>query len=132
MGQGLKQFLATHPLVKGLYLNRGKRDIKRNLVTLERHNKAVDKGSWQRGHLCHERNRLDDHFAPTVEGRTRVGLIEEKRIRDEYVVNWYLWCPGHGNCQRKCGGYGTCLPGELYFTQYLLPLGSQFSKLAET
>ena len=112
VGQGIKQFLATHPLVKGLYLNRGKRGVKKNLVSLERHNKAVDKGSWQRGHLCHARNRLDDHFIPTVEGKERVSLIQEKRIRDEYVVNWYLWCPGHGNCRRKCGGYGVCAPGK--------------------
>lgn len=111
VGLDLKRFLAAHPLVRGLYLNRGKRDVKRNLVTIQRHNNAVDKGSWQRGHLCHERNRLDDHFVPTVEGKERISLIEEKRIRDEYVVNWYLWCPGHGNCQRKCGGYGTCEPG---------------------
>ena len=113
VGNGLKQFLDTHTLVKGLYLNRGKRDIKRNLVSLQRNNEAVDKGSWQRGDRCHARNRLDDLFVPTVEGRTRVSLIEEKRIRDEYVVNWYLWCPGHGNCQRKCGGYGECVPGGL-------------------
>ena len=113
VGQGLKKFLATHPLVTGLYLNRGKRDVKRHLVGLQRHNQAVDCGSWQRGSQCHERNRLDDHFIPSPEGHARISLIKEKRIRDEYVVNWYLWCPGHGNCRRKCGGYGKCVEGML-------------------
>ena len=112
VGQGLKRFLGEHSMVRRLYLNRGKRDLKKKLVCVKRQEGAVDTGGWKRGRNFHQRNRLDDMFEVTAEGKAKQDLILEKRVRDEYVVNWYLWCPGHGNCQRKCGGYGTCVQGE--------------------
>ncbi len=115
VGIELKEFLKNHELFQRIYLNRGKRDIKKKLVTVARQPWAVDTGSWKRGSKCHERNRLDDMFSLTPEGERKAALIAERRCRDEYVVNWYLWCPGHGNCVRKCGGAGVCRPGELFF-----------------
>ncbi len=112
VGIELKEFLKNHELFQRIYLNRGKRDIKKKLVTVSRQPWAVDTGSWKRGSKCHERNRLDDMFSLTPEGERKSALIAERRCRDEYVVNWYLWCPGHGNCVRKCGGAGVCRPGE--------------------
>ncbi len=121
VGRDLKVFLANHHLIKGLYLNRGKRQVKHNLVTLQRHNTAIDQGSWQRGKGCHARNRLDDMFVTSRLGKQKVKEILSKRTRDEYAVNWYLWCPGHGNCKRKCGGFGACIEGEnhKYFNKNL-------------
>ncbi|ESO94330.1 hypothetical protein LOTGIDRAFT_232559 [Lottia gigantea] len=112
VGQGMIQFLHTHPAIQGIYLNKGKRHIKKNLVNLKRQESAVDKGSWERqGHKL-ERNRFDDYFEATDQGKEKSEEIGNCLARDEYVVNWYVWCPGRGgNCQRKCGGYGTCLEG---------------------
>ena len=62
VGEPLKMFLERHPLIQGLYLNRGKRDTKRKLVSLARQKTAIDIGSWKRGSNIHERNRLDDAF----------------------------------------------------------------------
>ncbi len=110
-GTPLKRFLEAHPMIQGMYLNRGKRDTKRALVTVARQQSAVDTGSWKRGAGVHERNRLDDAFQLTEEGQRRALLVENRQRRDEYVVNWYLWCPGHNNCRRHCGGIGKCLSG---------------------
>ena len=112
VGEALKIFLETHPLIQGIYLNRGKRDTKRKLVSVARQKTAIDTGSWKRGSNVHERNRLDDAFELTEEGKRRREMINKKCKRDEYVINWYLWCPGHSNCQRKCGGIGICSEGE--------------------
>ncbi|XP_019642782.1 PREDICTED: uncharacterized protein LOC109484042 isoform X1 [Branchiostoma belcheri] len=111
VGQPLKTFLMARDGLKEISLNRGKRDVKRNLVGMQRQNSAVDKGNWQRGKVIHERCRYDDFFVPTEEGSKRIQLVKEGKARDEYVVAWYLWCPGHGNCLRKCGGYGKCNEG---------------------
>ena len=112
VGKNLKTFLANHTLLKGVYLNRGKRDIKKQFVTLKRNDSAIDQGSWKRGQFCHARNRLDDMFELTPAGQVRQQQILEGQLRDEYVVNWYLWCPGHGRCLRQCGGIGQCVTGE--------------------
>ena len=95
-----------------MYLNRGKRDTKRRFVSVIRQKSAFDTGSWKRGSNVHERNRLDDVFELTEEGTRRVEMIKNKERRDEYVVNWYLWCPGHSNCQRKCGSVGKGADGK--------------------
>ncbi|XP_064621248.1 uncharacterized protein LOC135484079 isoform X1 [Lineus longissimus] len=110
-GPHLKPFLNSHPILRNLYLNRGKRDVKKHLVAPRHLETAVDTGSWQRGKNVHQRNRLDDVFVYTEEGLARSKLVKTENQRDEYVVNWYLWCPGHGNCQRSCGGFGKCEPG---------------------
>jgi hypothetical protein len=112
-GPHLKQLLNSHPMLRNLYLNRGKRDVKKHLVTPKHLQTAVDTGSWQRGKNIHQRNRLDDLFVYTEAGRSRSDLVKFENQREEYVVNWYLWCPGHGNCLRSCGGYGKCEPGKL-------------------
>ena len=114
VGEALKIFLETHPLIQGMYLNRGKRDTKRKLVSVARQKTAIDTGSWKRGSRVHERNRLDDAFELTEEGKRRKEMVNNKCRRDEYVINWYLWCPGHSNCQRKCGGIGICSEGESF------------------
>ncbi|XP_064599685.1 LOW QUALITY PROTEIN: uncharacterized protein LOC135466213 [Liolophura sinensis] len=111
VGEKFKAYFQTHPAIRGIYLNKGKREVKRNLVVLSRADKAVDRGSWQRGKHVHERNRLDDHFQLTEEGKKKREMILKRLHRDEYAVNWYLFCPGHGNCRRKCGGYGKCVEG---------------------
>ncbi len=115
VGEPLKKFLECHPMVQGMYLNRGKRDLKRKFVTVARQQSAVDTGSWKRGSLVHERNRLDDAFVLTEEGMQRAEMITSGQRRDEYIVNWYLWCPGHSSCQRKCGSVGKCSPGKRAF-----------------
>ncbi|XP_041352422.1 uncharacterized protein LOC121370940 isoform X1 [Gigantopelta aegis] len=111
VGTALKDFLKTHPLIRGIYLNKGKRDLKRELVALKRQDHAVDTGSWKRGRHIHERNRFDDSFEYTDAGRKKKSQLERKKMRDMYVVNWYVWCPGHGNCLRRCGVYGSCNAG---------------------
>ncbi|XP_077864853.1 uncharacterized protein LOC144350647 [Saccoglossus kowalevskii] len=111
VGQLLKLFLTTHNLLKDISLYRGKREVKRQLVSVQRHEGAVDRGSWQRGKQTLERNRYDDQFVPTEEGQKKIEKIKNKCGRDQYVVAWYLWCPGHGNCKRACNGYGKCTEG---------------------
>ncbi|XP_013398821.1 uncharacterized protein LOC106165239 isoform X1 [Lingula anatina] len=111
VGVELKNFLSTHEVLKDTHLVRGKRHVKRSLLHLQRQENAVDTGSWKRGSRVHERNRLDDYFTPTAEGLLKIEAIQKKAIRDEYAVNWYLWCSGVGNCKRQCGGYGKCVDG---------------------
>ncbi|XP_041467853.1 uncharacterized protein LOC121418192 isoform X1 [Lytechinus variegatus] len=110
-GKPLNTFLRTFALLKDVTLSRGKRNVKRHLVTRKRGDQEVDTGIWKRGEQVQERNRVDDLFAPTDDGRKLQELIKKNKRRDEYVVAWYLWCPGHGKCLRKCGGYGECIEG---------------------
>lgn len=112
VGESAKIFLQKHPLLHGIYLNKGKREVKRNLIKLKRHQCAIDKGSYLRNGRINDKNRIDDMFEYTEEGKKRKDAIDENNARDEYVVNWYMWCPGHGNCLRKCGGYGQCVKGK--------------------
>ena len=116
VGESAKIFLQKHPLLRGIYLNKGKREVKRHLIQLKRHKSAIDKGSYLRNGKINDKNRIDDMFEYTEEGKRRKDAIDENNARDEYVVNWYMWCPGHGNCLRKCGGYGHCVKGESIFT----------------
>ena len=111
-GIRLQEFLDTEPLLRDINFNRGKRSIKRHLVLVTRWKDAVDTGSWQRGKHVNERNRVDDCFVLTEEGKRKQDFIQYAEQRDEYVVNWYMWCPGHGNCRRKCDGYGKCVEGQ--------------------
>ena len=111
VGESAKIFLQKHPLLRGIYLNKGKREVKRNLIKLIRHKSAIDKGSYLRNGRINDKNRIDDMFEYTEDGLKKKEEIDENNARDEYVVNWYMWCPGHGNCLRKCGGYGHCVQG---------------------
>ncbi|XP_060575905.1 uncharacterized protein LOC132733302 [Ruditapes philippinarum] len=111
VGKSAKIWTQEHPQIRGIYLNKGKREVKRNIVSLKRLPTAVDKGSYMRNGRINDKNRIDDGFVFTKEGQRRRDLFEEGKIRDEYVVNWYMWCPGHGNCKRKCGGFGKCEEG---------------------
>ncbi|XP_071487036.1 gephyrin-like [Diadema antillarum] len=110
-GKPLMRFLRTHPLLKDITLSRGKRSVKRDLVMRRRGDESVDTGIWKRMERIQERNRVDDLFDPTEEGRKLQELIRKNKKRNEYVVAWYLWCPGHGNCLRRCGSYGRCSEG---------------------
>jgi len=112
VGKNAKLWILEHPLVRGIFLNKGKRDVKKKLVNLRRQNSAVDTQSYFRGGIINDRNRLDDYFEFTEEGKELREMFENNLVRDEYVVSWYMWCPGHGNCQRRCGGYGKCAPGK--------------------
>lgn len=115
VGKEIHKFFINHYKIRGIYLNKGKRDIKKKLVLLRRQNTAIDQGSWKRGKFIHDRNRLDDYFEFTEEGQRKRKMVDKKMIRDEYVVNWYLFCPGKGNCRRKCGGYGKCVNSEYIY-----------------
>ena len=117
-GKPLNTFLRTCALLTDITLSRGKRNVKRHLVTRQRGDQEVDTGIWKRGEQVQERNRVDDLFAPTDKGRKEQELIKKNKRRDEYVVAWYLWCPGHGKCHRKCGGYGACVEGENFLPFY--------------
>lgn len=114
VGKTVGEFLENHSKIQGIYLNKGKRHIKKDLVKLCRHEYAVDWSSWYRGSNIHERNRLDDSFELTDVGEKKKSFIDAKKTRDEYAVNWYMWCPGRGNCQRKCGGVGQCVQGTVH------------------
>lgn len=114
VGKSVHDFLKKHPLVQGIYLNKGKRAIKKNYVTMCRQKSLNESArlTWKRGSNDQGRNRVDDYFEYTEEGRARKSKVDRKLVRDEYVVSWYMWCPGHGNCVRKCGGRGKCVPGK--------------------
>lgn len=87
VGEKLREFLDNHQMIQGIYLNKGKRHIKKELVELRRQDNAVDKSSWHRGNNIHERNRLDDFFELTEEGRKKKELVDAKKVRDEFAVN---------------------------------------------
>lgn len=114
VGLKVHDFLKDHPLIQGIYLNKGKRAVKKNYVTLCRQKSVKDSGrlTWKRGTQDQGRNSVDDYFEYTEEGRARKSMIDRKFVRDEYAVSWYMWCPGHGNCIRKCGGRGKCISGR--------------------
>ena len=124
VGASAKIWTLKHPLINGIYLNKGKREIKKNLVKLKRQPSAVDKTSYLRNGKVNDRNRIDDYFEFTEEGKKKRERFEEGLVRDEYVVNWYMWCPGHGNCLRQCGGYGKCIEGMMmiYLLKWCLTL----------
>ncbi|KAH9496106.1 hypothetical protein Btru_012025 [Bulinus truncatus] len=110
VGTSLKSFINEHPLVQGIYLHKGKREIKKQLAQLCRQCDVGDQmTSWRRGKEILERNRFDDYFDLTEEGKKEQEDVLASRKRDQYVVNWYVWCPGHSNCKRKCGGFGVCV-----------------------
>nr|KAI8735146.1 gephyrin-like [Biomphalaria glabrata] len=110
VGDSLRSFINEHPMVQGIYLHKGKREIKKQLAQLCRQYDSGDRmTSWRRGKEILERNRFDDFFELTEEGRKEQEEVLASRKRDQYVVNWYVWCPGHSNCRRKCGGFGMCL-----------------------
>ena len=87
-GSALKLFLANHPILMGLYMNKGKRQVKRHLVKVVRDVEAVDCGSWTRGANIMMRNRLDDHFVLTEDGQKKLAVVQRKEVRDERVVCW--------------------------------------------
>ncbi|KAH9488147.1 hypothetical protein Btru_064951 [Bulinus truncatus] len=110
VGTSLKSFINEHPLVQGIYLHKGKREIKKQLAQLCRQCDVGDQmTSWRRGKEILERNRFDDYFDLTEEGKKEQEDVLASRKRDQYVVNWYVWCPGHSNCKRKCGAFGVCV-----------------------
>ncbi|WAR19581.1 hypothetical protein MAR_001419 [Mya arenaria] len=111
VGKNAKLWTKEHPLIRDIYLNKGKRETKKSLVEMKRQNSAKNIDSYIRKGIVNERNRIDDYFEFTEEGRAKRQLLEEYEAKDEYVVSWYMWCPGHGNCLRRCGGYGKCVPG---------------------
>lgn len=115
VGKSARIWTQEHPQIKGIYLNKGKRQVKRELVELRREATAIDRGSYMRNGLINDKNRIDDGFVFTAIGERRRDLFEEGKVRDEYVVNWYMWCPGHGNCKRKCGEFGKCQEGMFCF-----------------
>lgn len=115
VGKSARIWTQEHPQIKGIYLNKGKRQVKRELVELRREATAIDRGSYMRNGLINDKNRIDDGFVFTAVGQRRRDLFEEGKARDEYVVNWYMWCPGHGNCKRKCGEFGKCQEGMFCF-----------------
>ena len=181
-GTSFVAFLSEHPLIKGIRLHKGKRQVKKELVRLC-HNKdsadpitsvtqtsssltsgsltdtyeagkiikasntdrskasvssqvtspfkadikskvQVSKASpdkWHRGKDLLERNNLDDCFTLTDEGKLLLTKVQAGQARDQYVVNWYLWCPGRTNCHRKCGGFGKCIAGE-HFLNFICML----------
>ncbi|GFS11897.1 gephyrin [Elysia marginata] len=182
VGADLRRFLSQHPLIQGIQLYKGKRQVKRNLVKLCRYEKSPEPSGtkssstvqrqsklipikytdttlqskqtlqaaevahesvpsipsiggcasgltvqsttehsplayktspdkWHRGKDLLERNSLEDYFILTDEGKLALDEVKAGRARDQYVVNWYMWCPGRTNCRRKCGGYGNCCQG---------------------
>ncbi|GFN82328.1 ribonuclease t2 [Plakobranchus ocellatus] len=184
VGASLKVFLESHPMIQGVQLHKGKREVKKKLVRLCRpdegqrflkmtsslplsshlhpfiksktvtHNyvalaaessndlesKQANVASmaespasisesetktlqvtpnlsripplqWQRGKNLLERNYLEDTFTLTEEGERLIKEVKAGKVRDQYVVNWYMWCPGRSNCQRMCGGFGHCITG---------------------
>lgn len=113
VGEPFKAFIREHPLIQGIYLHKGKREIKKQLAQLCHQCDVSDKmTTWRRGKEILERNCFDDYFELTEEGKREQKDVHLSRKRDQYVVNWYVWCPGHGNCRRRCGGFGVCLAGE--------------------
>lgn len=113
VGKSFKEFIKEHPMIQGIYLHKGKREIKKQLAQLCRQYDVSDKmTTWRRGSEILERNCFDDYFELTETGKKEQEEVLSSRKRDQYIVNWYVWCPGHGNCRRKCGGYGACVHGE--------------------
>ena len=124
VGADLLRFLQTHEELKGVCLSRGKRNVKRNLVTMQRDKSFVLRGNKE---TVKDKCRYDDHFVPTEEGK-----LPNKIESNEFVVAWYLWCPGKGNCKRKCGAYGMCMEGkyENHFLLILFKVKCDFEKWA--
>ncbi len=111
VGSPLRNFLTSQILLKDVTLKRGKRAVKRDLVTLQRQENAAAAQTWHRGDRFNERCCYDDLFVATEKGDKLLNKMK-RGGKDQYVVMWYLWCPGKGNCQRKCGGQGKCSEGK--------------------
>ncbi|XP_038071731.1 uncharacterized protein LOC119740479 isoform X1 [Patiria miniata] len=108
VGVPLRNFLASQELLRDVNLRRGKRSVKQDLVKMQRQEKALACQSWQRKTLVNERCRYDDLFVATEKGEQLRKRIKDGK-RDQYVVAWYLFCSGEGNCLRQCGSYGKCV-----------------------
>ena len=133
VGRKLFDFFKTHPLTKGVVLNRNKRHIKRDLAAVKsktgnpsRNGPAssfsVTAENWTRNGRLMKKNWLDDEFE-----LTHLGLELQKRLledevdgengksgvpkKDTSVCTWYLSCPGTSTCRRDCGGIGKCVSG---------------------
>ena len=122
VGPKLLEFLNSHESIKDVCLCRGKRRIKEDLVTMVRDPSAVEKNTWNRGKKVNQRCRYDDHFVLTEKGQEMNNVPGIKGCKNPYVVSWYLWCSGQGNCKRKCGGYGECKHGKLILDSFVLQI----------
>ena len=113
VGASILDFFKKHSKIQGIYLNKGKRFVKKLFVTLQKHEESMEASSWHRKNHTMDRNHYDDKFELTEEGLAKQRNILARNCKDIVAVNWYLWCPGRGNCRRKCGGIAVCKPGKL-------------------
>ena len=126
VGKPLFNFFKTHPLTKGVVLNRNKRHIKRDLACVkpkktrtkgEDSSFSVTAENWTRNGKVMKKNWLDDEFELTPAGLELWLELEDDgggvsgRKRNTPICTWYLSCPGTSTCKRECGGVGACLPG---------------------
>ena len=119
VGKPLFHFLKTHPLTKGVVLNRNKRHLKRDLVSVKEKaggdvaaSFTVTAEKWTRNGKPMNKNWLDDEFELTFRGRETRQKLDGGggggSVKDTSVCTWYLSCPGTLTCLRGCGGIGVC------------------------
>ncbi len=112
----LEDFLGKNSVTRNTNLNRKLLDVKRKFVTQGTNDKQKENFTYtlKKEDLSVKcrRNRLSDRFVLTDEGREKQRLVHEDIAEDVCVANWVLYCPGHSNCLRKCGGLGSCTAGK--------------------
>ncbi|XP_052234926.1 uncharacterized protein LOC127847213 [Dreissena polymorpha] len=114
-GHGLENFLCEHTKLKDIHLHREKRALKNLLVSFDVDDKLKEgftyMSSKQGKHILNRRNRLSDTLCLPEAGREKCAAVKHGIDTDVQLVCWGFYCPGQGNCQRACGGYGRCAEG---------------------
>jgi len=115
-GRAVETYVLSLPIVKGARFKCQSRQkmnqaIQKNFVILKREEGAIDFKGWATVNgMTKSTNRLDDTLELTEKGRMQVAQIRQGLAPDFCIWYWVFYCAGDGNCQRDCGGFGSCVP----------------------
>src|SRR5262249_13308114 len=115
LGRAVERWIYSLPVVSVVKLNCQSRKklneaVKEELISFERVPNAFDHLEWTTSRGVKSTNRLDDIISLTDKGRKQAEAVLTGNGRNRKVWWWVHFCPGYGNCRRKCGGLGQCSP----------------------
>ncbi|CAG8766783.1 13402_t:CDS:2, partial [Gigaspora rosea] len=115
-GRAIETYILSLPIVKGSRFKCQSRQkvnqaIQKNFITLKREEGAIDFKGWTTSNrMTISTNHLDDVLELTEKGKQYIIQIQQGLAPDFCIWYWVFYCTGDGNCQRDCGGFGSCLP----------------------
>ncbi|CAG8786094.1 3087_t:CDS:2, partial [Gigaspora rosea] len=113
-GRAVETYILSLPIVKGSHFKCQSRQkvnqaIQKNFIMLKREEGAIDFKGWTSNGMTKSTNRLDDVLELTEKEKQYIIQIQQGLAPDFCIWYWVFYCAGDGNCQRDCGGFGSCL-----------------------